>query len=126
MSSQHEIKCRRKQEFIVKFVKTHVGHEHDLGHLTLSLTERKSLAQKIASKIPFDAILDEVADSIPISNLKRMHFLTKKDLHNIESSFNLASMAVKHPSDAISVDAWETALQKDGVVCFFINHKGFF
>lgn len=73
----------------IQFTSTHVAHQNDLGHLTLTLSERKELAQKIAAKIPFDAILDEI--SIPGSDLKRIHLLMRKDLHNIESSFNLSS-----------------------------------
>jgi hypothetical protein len=49
----------------------------------------------MALKIPFTQILDEVRDSIHGSELERIHLLTKKDLYNIEKSFNLQSTTVR-------------------------------
>ncbi|EFA06433.2 hypothetical protein TcasGA2_TC009313 [Tribolium castaneum] len=91
----------------VSFIKQHVGHdEEDLGHLFLTLQERKCLANKMALKIPFPQILDEIRDSVVGSQLDRIHLLTRKDLSNIERSYHLQSSVVRHESDAVSVDAW--------------------
>lgn len=38
--------------------------------------------------------------------MDRVHLLTRKDLNNIEASFDLSSDIVKHKNDAITVDAW--------------------
>lgn len=46
------------------FVESHVGHQNDIGHLNLTPLERQNLATKIASKVPFEDILDEIRDSI--------------------------------------------------------------
>lgn len=73
--------------------KTHIRHDNDIRHLNLTKSERKELATKIASKIPFENIL-EVRDSICDLNLQRFHLLTKKDLYNIEKSFKLISSIV--------------------------------
>ncbi|XP_072400624.1 uncharacterized protein [Diabrotica undecimpunctata] len=51
-------------KYVAYFVKTHVGHQNTIGHLFLSSLERKSIATKLAAKIPFKAVLDEVRDGI--------------------------------------------------------------
>lgn len=80
----------------VAFINTHVGHTTDLEHLILSKSEKEMLASKIAAKIPFGTILDEVRDSKcdnkfeqTDNKLERTHMLTRKDLHNIKQCFNL-------------------------------------
>lgn len=91
--------------YSVLYTKTHLGHDNDLGHLCLTSFERQNLARKIAAKIPFDTILDEIRDSLNGSELERIHLLTKKDLYNIEQTCNLNSLSVRHKNDALSVDA---------------------
>ncbi|XP_060522906.1 uncharacterized protein LOC132699931 isoform X1 [Cylas formicarius] len=100
----------------VKYLETHVGHKLDIGHLHLTEMERKNIASKIALNIPFDAILDEIRDSITDDTPKRIHLTTRKDLLNIQTSFNLCSSSIHNSNDAISVEPWvgkeinETAL----------------
>lgn len=102
-------------------IKTHVGHSCEIGHLSLTPTERKQLAIQIASKVPFDDILDEVRDSLTDANLQRINLLTKKDLYNIEQSFNLNSLCVRHANDAVSVESWVNEMEKKSDVILF--HK---
>ncbi|XP_035210340.1 uncharacterized protein LOC118184730 [Stegodyphus dumicola] len=101
--------------------KTHVGHKNDIGHLPLSKSERQLLATKIAGKVPFDAILDEIRDSLSDTGLERLHLLTKKDLWNIENSYNLQSNAVRHKNDCVSVEAWvnEMASEDNNCILFY-------
>jgi hypothetical protein len=42
---------------VEKFVKTHVGHQMDLGKIPLTKLERNKLATKISQKIFFDDIV---------------------------------------------------------------------
>lgn len=42
------IKVTENAKFCVRFIKTHVGHTHDLGHLPLTSKDRGMLAAKIA------------------------------------------------------------------------------
>ncbi|GFT91592.1 uncharacterized protein NPIL_376591 [Nephila pilipes] len=102
---------------IVSYQKVHVGHQNDLGHLFLTSDERKNIASKIAAKIPLDNILDEIRNSISDAGLERVHLLTKKDLHNIEKSFNLSSNSVKHENDGVSVDMWVREMQNSENPC---------
>jgi hypothetical protein len=101
---------------------THVGHQCELGHLNLSQSERENLAGKIASKIPFDDILDNIRNSICDSNLERLHLLTKKDLYNIEFCYNLSSTSMRH--DVISVNAWIHEMQEKGDTILFYKPQG--
>lgn len=48
----------------VVYVKTHVGHSNDLGKLNLTETVKKSIAAKLAKKMPISAVLDDIRDSI--------------------------------------------------------------
>lgn len=106
-------------KYLVHFIKTHVGHQNTVGHLFLSPSERHAVATKLAAKIPFEAVLDEVRDGISDSDsLERKHLLTKKDLYNIEASFNLRSTTVRHQNDAISLEAWVNEM-KHSCVLFY-------
>ncbi|XP_072400207.1 uncharacterized protein [Diabrotica undecimpunctata] len=100
-----------------KFTKSHIGHSNDLGHIYLSPLERKMCAEKIASKVAFSDILDQVRDSVCDSKLDRLHLLTRKDLNNIEKSYNLCSEAVRHQNDATSVEAWVNEMKQEDNMC---------
>lgn len=96
----------------VSHINTHFGHGNDLGRLTLS-AERQLIAMKISENIPFDNILDEVRDSVTSSGIERKHLLTKKDLNNIEQSFNLRCHERKHENDVESVRIWVSELNDE-------------
>ncbi|GFU37169.1 uncharacterized protein NPIL_136361 [Nephila pilipes] len=102
---------------IVSYQKVHVGPQNDLGHLFLTAQERKNIASKIAAKIHLDNILDEIRNSISDAGLERVHLLTKKDLHNIEKSFNLSSNSVKLENDGVSMDMWVREMQNSENPC---------
>lgn len=101
----------------LQFTDTHVGHENDLGHLFLSSSERLEIASKIANKIPFDTILNEIRDSVTESNLERVHLLTKKDLYNIEKAFNLSEEGMRHENDAVSIECWIQEVKESNDQC---------
>jgi len=48
----------------------------------------------MSQNIPFEHVLDEIRDSISNNSLERIHLLTKKDLHNIQTSYNLNNKAI--------------------------------
>ncbi|KAJ8938760.1 hypothetical protein NQ314_011357 [Rhamnusium bicolor] len=74
--------------YIVNYIKTHVVHKCDLGHLFLTTPDRKLLAGNSLQKIPFHVTLDEIRDSIKKTVLTRVYFVTKKDLYNTGRCFN--------------------------------------
>ncbi|KAJ8926957.1 hypothetical protein NQ314_020635 [Rhamnusium bicolor] len=63
----------------------HIGHTTDLGHLSLNKLESDALATKIAAKIPFQTILDNIRESISNNKLNRVHLLTKKTCITLSS-----------------------------------------
>ncbi|KAJ8926475.1 hypothetical protein NQ314_021161 [Rhamnusium bicolor] len=95
------------------------GQERDLGHLFLTKTQRENIAAKVAAKIPLQAILDEIRDSAVNCNLECIHLLTRKDLYNIEDSFNLKGSSVRHANNAISMKAWVNELKLSDSVSFY-------
>ena len=88
----------------VTVVKTHYGHTQSLGHLRISDTVRKEIAAQLATGVSMDKILDNVRESIT-DHTERIHLLTKKDLYNIEKSFNVRKEQ-RHNDDATSVRIW--------------------
>lgn len=105
-------------KYKIVVTETHVGHETDIEHLHLSVPEKKLITTKIASKIPFDIILNEIRDSVSGSDLMRIHLLTRKDLNNIERQFNLSCSAVRHSNDAVSVDSWAKQMKNECVLYY--------
>lgn len=120
-----------KDKCKIIFISKHVGHENDLGHLSLTLAERESLVKQMILKVPFTEILDQVRDSVQGSDqLERLHLLTRRDLYNIEKCFNLHSTVVRHQNDAVSVEAWVLEMESSGCVLFYkaqgmesVDHK---
>ncbi|KAJ8914484.1 hypothetical protein NQ315_002756 [Exocentrus adspersus] len=102
------LKIKENGEVSVKYIVSHVGHNADLCHINLSTKERRNLASKIALRIPFESILDEVRNSAcNEKEIRRLHLITRQDLRNIEKCFNLTSFrGIRHKNDATSVDSW--------------------
>jgi len=96
-----------------KFNGNHVGHENEIGHLPLNKCTRDEIVSKISQNIPFEKILEEIRENIANNHLERTHLLTKKDLYNIEASYNLNNEAVLHSNDATNVGAWVEKLKSD-------------
>lgn len=99
------VKVTATDEHEVNFVETHVGHGNELGHLNLTVSQRMEIARKIANKVSFRSILDNVRDSVSDDKLEKIHLLTNKDLHNIAYAFHLNNSFMRHKSDAISIEA---------------------
>jgi hypothetical protein len=95
---------------------------HNIGNLSLTKSEKENMAAKIAANIPFEDILDEVRNSVGDMDLKRLHLLTNKDLHNIEKCYNLTSS--RHSNDAISVESWINDMRDKGNSILFDKPQG--
>uniref|UniRef100_A0A6P7HB34 Uncharacterized protein LOC114346518 isoform X1 n=1 Tax=Diabrotica virgifera virgifera TaxID=50390 RepID=A0A6P7HB34_DIAVI len=109
------VRINKNGTYQCEFLENHIGHTNDMGHFFLSEEDRNNFAVKIASKIPFDAILDNVRDAVEGDYVDRLHLLTKRDLYNIEKSFNLNS--VRHCNDAVSVDSLVNEMSKEENNC---------
>lgn len=74
----------------VKFQSTHVGHVNDASHLTLSSQDKSILIEKLSSEMPFHSIIEEIKKSAANDEgLKRIHTVSRKDLHNIKHRLSL-------------------------------------
>ncbi|XP_072379297.1 uncharacterized protein [Diabrotica undecimpunctata] len=109
---------------IVNYISTHVGHDNNLKYLWLTSSERETIAKKLALKIPFDEILDSIRDQGNQVSVQRIHLLTRKDLYNIQASFNLTSKAVKRKNDSQCIDAWVKQVQNDGDCVVYYKPQG--
>lgn len=80
------------------------------------------LASKVAAKIPFDSILNEIRYSTKYSltnfDYTRLNVLKKKDLYNIDQCFNLNRSSVRHKNDVISVEAWVNEMKNSGFILY--------
>lgn len=107
-----------------KHIKTHVGHRQELAHMTLTKQEKHLLASKIAQKIPFNNILDDIRNSVVNSDLQRIHLSNRKDLFNIEYAYQLAHPPTWHKNDAISVEAWVNDMKQHSDCVIFYKPQG--
>jgi hypothetical protein len=106
-----KVKTNSDESVSVYYTSKHIGHKLDLKHVHLTKEERNRVATQLASKIPHDEILKGVRSSLSNNCLKRIHLMNKKDLINIEKSFNLNNESIKHPFDPVSVEAWVQELK---------------
>ncbi|GFS53698.1 uncharacterized protein TNIN_130141 [Trichonephila inaurata madagascariensis] len=67
----------------VEFTKTHVGHGIDLGRMKITREEKEDIARKLENKIPVEAILDDIRNSMN-QKLERIHLITRQDIKNIK------------------------------------------
>lgn len=101
-----------------RYVQEHVGHDMNPIRLPLRAIDKQELASKLAAKVPFSEILDEIKDKI--SGDSRLHLLTKKDLYNIQAAYSLQPCASK-PEEDVTVGAWvhEILQSQDSCIKFY-------
>lgn len=96
---------------VVEFCEKHYGHEIELGHLRLPENVRLAIAGKLRQGVSIEHILDDIRDSVG-TTVERIHLLSRKDMHNIETSFNLVR-SQKHKDDATSIDCWVKEMKEN-------------
>lgn len=67
---------------------THYGHDRDHRFLRLTKIQKRYIAEKMKSGVSRELVLDSVRSSF-VNKLDRIHELSKKDLNNIQKSFNI-------------------------------------
>ena len=112
------------QNVKVDYIKTHIGHNSELRHLNISKHEKDSIAQKLALKLPFEHILDDIRNSVINGTLERIHLITRKDLWNIANSYQLNHEAMLNANDYVSVAAWISHMQKSSNLIRFYKPQG--
>lgn len=64
-------------------------------------------------------------DSIEPDNLKRTDLLTKKDIHNIKSTYNISiNDGVRHTIDSVSVELWVQEFGQNESNTIFYKKQG--
>ncbi|GFU49660.1 uncharacterized protein TNCV_2906231 [Trichonephila clavipes] len=94
----------------VEFTKTHVGHGIDLGRMQITREEKEDIAKKLENKIPVEAILDDIRNSIN-QKLERIHLITRQDIKNIKEEYNISSDGILDSNDVVSVNKWVEGLK---------------
>ncbi|XP_029341260.1 uncharacterized protein LOC103308988 [Acyrthosiphon pisum] len=85
----------------VNYCRTHFGHGFNLGRCRLTADERAMIAGKIAERVTFSKILDDVRNNVH-SIYDVTTLISKRDLRNVERDFNLVE-GKDHSSDFVSV-----------------------
>lgn len=83
---------------IVSYVETHLGHDLDIARVNLDHEEKVNIAEKLASQVPFEQILDEL-NKTRNSDGKRINFVTRKDLWNIVETFKIDPKSVVYSNN---------------------------
>jgi hypothetical protein len=86
-------------EVIFEVMETHIGHEAEVGRLSLKKSERA--AEKLFQGIPSSRILEDIGKTFNADD--RFSYTTNHDIHNIKKAFIVQSDAIFHSDDANSV-----------------------
>lgn len=106
----------------VEYSLDHLGHQLEIKHLNISSQERERIAADLSLNIPKQQVLEDVRETFD-GDLHRVHLLTKKDLKNIERSYNLQGNVKRHSDDFQSLELWieEAKQYSDNPVVFYDN-----
>lgn len=99
---------------------THYGHDKDHRFLRLTKLQKRHIADKMKSGMSRELVLDSIRSTF-VNKLDRIHELSKKDLNNIQKSYNIPivnerkkqpnTTSVFYPMDLIK-DDWISDIDK--------------
>ncbi|GFY42254.1 MULE domain-containing protein [Trichonephila inaurata madagascariensis] len=95
----------------VEFTKTHVGHGIDLGRMKITREEKEDIARKLENKIPVEAILDDIRNSMNQKTEKEFHFNNTARYKNIKEEYNISLDGILDSNDVVSVNKWIEGLK---------------
>ncbi|KAF4524994.1 hypothetical protein B566_EDAN014136 [Ephemera danica] len=104
-------------EYKVRYIRNHVGHEKELGHIRLPTSGRRLVTEKLKCKIPPKVILDDTKSTEAPGS--RLRCLTSKDIHNIKYSAGIQEEYKLNSSDHASVNMWVQRLQEKNQVSYY-------
>ena len=91
----------------VTYCSTH-NHSKTLAHVQIPPRVRIDIAAKLQQGVGMERVLDDIRDNVA-NELGREHLVTRQDLHNIRSQYNIDGM-IRHKNDLISVLSWVTEM----------------
>ena len=115
--------CKNEENQVtVTLYDMHYGHDMDLQHLRISLSDRQNIASQIRSGVSMEYIFDSIRESIDgFNDIERLHLISKKDLVNIEKSFGLKME--RHSNDSVSVKLFLQELNETVLFTKFQNES---
>ncbi|XP_064465459.1 uncharacterized protein LOC135377038 [Ornithodoros turicata] len=96
----------------VKYQSSHLGHDFQLCHTTLSTSEKATIAEKLQEGVTLDAVLDSIRSNLD-GSLQRIHLATRQDLHNIMRDFKITYNEKLHENDYVSVALWVAKMKAE-------------
>ncbi|GFS44540.1 MULE domain-containing protein [Trichonephila inaurata madagascariensis] len=94
--------------------------------MKITKEEKEDIARKLENKIPVEAILDDIRNSM---NLKpeRIHLITRQDIKDIKEEYNISSDGVLDSNDVVSVNKWVEGLKnrEDSPIVIFKDQNIF-
>ncbi|XP_064482009.1 uncharacterized protein LOC135394893 [Ornithodoros turicata] len=96
----------------VRYQGLHLGHDSELCHAPLSMSDKAAIAAKLKEGVPMDAILDSIRDDFD-GTLERIHLATRQDLHNIKRDFGITSSDKFHGNDYTNVGLWFERMKEE-------------
>ncbi|GFU74847.1 MULE domain-containing protein [Trichonephila clavipes] len=77
---------------------------------TSALYVKNTGTKKLENKIPVEAILDDIRNSIN-QKLERIHLITRQDIKNIKEEYNISSDGILDSNDVVSINKWVEGLK---------------
>ncbi|GFS40210.1 uncharacterized protein TNIN_404901 [Trichonephila inaurata madagascariensis] len=100
----------------VEFTNTHVGHGIDLRRMKITREEKEDIARKLENKIPVEAILDDIRNSIN-QKLERIHLITLQDIKNIKEEYNISSDGILGSNDGERPSLDSRITDEEMIIC---------
>lgn len=95
----------------------HVGHELEVGRLSIPEDQKVLLASQMNSGIPKSRILSDIRQSFSPANL--LCITNPKNLHNICRDFKVDDGVILHETEYVSVGMHVQRLKEDGQVLIY-------
>ncbi|GFR32512.1 uncharacterized protein TNCT_462221 [Trichonephila clavata] len=94
--------------------------------MKITREEKEDIARKLENKIPIEAILDDIRNSVN-EKLERIHLITRQDIKNIKVEYNISSDGILDTNDVVSVTKWVEGLRnrEDSPVVLFKDQNIF-
>ncbi|GFT08449.1 uncharacterized protein TNCV_2324661 [Trichonephila clavipes] len=94
--------------------------------MKITREEKEDIAKKLENKIPVEAILDDIRNSIN-QKLERIHLITRQDIKNIKEEYNISSDGILDSNDVVSVNKWVEGLKnrEDSPIVLFKDQNIF-
>ncbi|CAH0547094.1 unnamed protein product [Brassicogethes aeneus] len=104
-TSQIILKKMNMDKYRVDYFKTHYGHDLEVQHIRIPREDRIDISARLSSGVPVVRILDSYRNSIEEEKLSRCDIITRKDINNIKTAFNInIQEGVRHENDSVSVE----------------------